>query len=152
MQIEKDIAIPIELKVWQIPSEFGIMTQYYDCLLFSFKFWNENKLEVVDKIANLFFKGVWTMKFSRFNKYRYYKDEIEHSFHSNYWIIPNSSWLEELKSQRKNNDKKWEDYDKRNYKHYIVQNNAYYIEIIADNVEFYISNANEIYNKIWEKW
>lgn len=56
--MEKDIAIPIVLEVWQITSEYAIVEQYDDSLLIRFQYWNEKQEKVRDKNGLLLFKNV----------------------------------------------------------------------------------------------
>jgi len=145
----KDIAIPIILDVWQCTSEYAIMEQYDDTIRIRFKFWDNNQNEVANQTAMLIFKNVWECKYSRFNKTRYYPKEIEHTHKSYYLKIPNSSWLEEEKNKRTNYDTNWGKYDRREYNHYVFQNNSYYVEIIATDVEFKIEDRLIHNENIW---
>lgn len=144
----KEQGIPVKLDVWQITSEFAIIEQYYDEVTVLFLFWDENKKEVLDKVGRLFFSGVWTMRYSRF-KTRYYPNEIDHEFRSCYLIVKNSKWLNSLKRERSKRDKDWRKYDQRKYKHFVVNNNAYYVEIIAPKVKFDIIDKSEY---LWRRW
>ena len=146
----KEQGIPIKLDVWQITSEFAIIKQYDDELSVMFKFWDSNQNEVLDQVGCLNFSGVWTVKYSRFNKTRYYPNEIEHELKSYYLEIENSIWLDELKKGRDKIDKDWKKYDHRNYKHYVFQNNSYFIEIVASIVEFEIIAKPEYQKNIWD--
>jgi hypothetical protein len=147
--MEKDIAIPILLDVWQCTSEYAIMEQYDDSIRIRFKFWDSNQNEIANQTALLIFKNVWECKYSRFNKTRYYPKEIEHTYKSYYLKISNSSWLEEEKNKRTNYDANWKKYDKLLYNHYVFQNNSYYIEIIATDVEFKIEGRLMHNENIW---
>lgn len=149
--MEKDIAIPIVLEVWQITSEYAIVEQYDDSLLIRFQYWNEKQEKVRDKNGLLLFKNVYAVRYCCYNKTRYYPKEVEHSYKSYYLEIPNSSWLAELKEKRESYDKNWEKYDHRNYKHYVFLNNSYYIEIIATCVDFQVESRLAHYNKIWNE-
>ncbi len=57
-------------------------------------------------------------------------------YKSCYWVVPNSSWLRKLQSERNQDFPGWEKYDKSEYVHYIVQSNKFYIEIIAASIKF----------------
>lgn len=149
--MEKDTAIPIVLEVWQCTSEYAIIEQYDNNIHIRFKFWDNNQNEVADKTALLVFNEVWELKYSRFNKTRYYPKEIElpHKRKSYYLKLLNSSWLQEEKNKRTNYDANWEKYDRREYNHYVFQNNSYYIEIIATDVEFKIESRVMYHENIW---
>ena len=95
------------------------------------------------------FTNVYAVRFCRYNKTRYYPKENEHSYKSYYLEIPNSSWIDDLKNERASYDINWEKYDHRKYRHYVFQNNSYWIEIIATNVHFQIENRSDCHNKIW---
>ena len=134
--MDLDVAIPIELDVWQITSEYAIIRQYDDRVNVRFRFWDDKQKEVSGKTASITFNGVWLMRYSRFNKTRYYPNEIEHAFYSYFLQVPNSSWIQEESAKRSQYEKDWEKYDKREYKHYVFQNNSYYVELIASDVVF----------------
>lgn len=136
--MEKDLALPIQLPVWQITSEYAEIHQISDEMKIYFKYWDDYQNEVLNKRGLLHFKNVWAVRYSKYNKTRYYHPQQESDFVSEYLHIPNSSWIIELGLIREIHQKKWNDYDKREYKHYIFQNNSYYIEIIAEEVNFNI--------------
>lgn len=51
--------------------------------------------------------------------------------------ISSSRWLKELYEKREQVEgTNWRDYDFREYKHYIIESNKNWIEVIASNVEF----------------
>ena len=56
--MEKDMAIPIELDVWQKTSEYAIIEQYDDSMVVRFQYWNEKQETINDKIAVLMFTNV----------------------------------------------------------------------------------------------
>lgn len=95
--MEKDMAIPIELDVWQKTSEYAIIEQYDDSMVVRFQYWNEKQETINDKTAVLMFTNVYAVRFCRYNKTRYYPKENEHSYKSYYLEIPNSSWIDDLK-------------------------------------------------------
>jgi hypothetical protein len=141
--------LPVKLDVWPITSEYSIVEQYDDKVTVNFKFWDENQKTVRNKMGCLTFTGVWTLRYSRFNKTRYYPDEMEHDFKSYYLEIQDSDWLKSMKNDRAVFDNGWEKYDHRDYKHYVVQNSSYFIEIIAQAVEFQIRKITRQYRKTW---
>jgi hypothetical protein len=145
-----EIGLPIELGVWQITSEYAIIEQYDDKIIINFKFWDEKQKEVRNKIGRLRFSGVWTLRYSKYNKTRFYLNEIEHSFRSYYLEIKDSNWLKSIENDRRSFDDEWEKYNQKEFKHYVFQNNSYFIEIIAIGVEFKIEKNIERYNKIWK--
>lgn len=147
--MEKDVAVPIILDVWQMTSEYAIIQQYDDTVCIRFKFWDKQQNEVYNKTALLKFEGVWSCRYSRFNKTRYYPKEIDHFYESYYLQIPNSTWLEEEKIKRLKYNPNWEKYDKRIYKHYVFQNNSYYIELIATTIKFEIVDRTLEDDSIW---
>lgn len=149
--MEKDTAIPIELEVWQKTSEYAIIESYDDSMVVRFQYWNEQQETVNDKTAVLLFRNVYAVRYCRYNKTRYYPKEQEHSYKSYYLEIPNSSWIDNLKKERESYDKNWEKYDYRNYRHYVFQNNSFWIEVIATNVDFQIENRLDCHNKIWNE-
>lgn len=138
--MEKDLAVPIKLPVWQITSEYADIHQNSDEVKIYFKYWDNDQNEVLNRRGFLYFKNVWAVRYSKYNKTRYYHPQEESDFVSEYLYIPNSSWMKELECIREEHQKNWKNYDKREYKHYIFQNNSYYIEIISSEVIFDIIN------------
>lgn len=53
-----------------------------------------------------------------------------------YSNIDESSLLSSLQKQRTENDHDWHLYDKRDYKHWVVESHDFYTNIIADEVSF----------------
>ncbi|MDR3243607.1 MAG: hypothetical protein LBT79_02535 [Elusimicrobiota bacterium] len=131
----KDKAIAIELPVWMSPNDY-IFTQITgDDVKMYFKVWSKPG-KYSDKYGLFRFSGLWSIRAQRHQKLRYYPNEEEHNYSSYYLLVPNSSWLEQLYMERSSFDKDWQKYDKREYIHYIVQNNDYYIELIASSITF----------------
>lgn len=62
--MEKDMAIPIELDVWQKTSEYAIIEQYDDSMVVRFQYWNEKQETINDKIAVLMFTNVYAVRFA----------------------------------------------------------------------------------------
>ena len=147
-----ETALQIKLDVWPVTSEYAIVEQYDDEIIINFKFWDKNQKTVKNKMGCLTFNRVWTLRYTRFNETRYYPIEVEHNFQSYYLEIKNSEWLKLMENDRSNYDNEWKKYDNGNYKHYVFQNNSYFIEIIANGVEFKIKKIKGKYKKIWDKW
>lgn len=147
--MEKDIAIPIALDVWQVTYDYAIIKQYDNDMSVRFQFWDDNQNIVDDKTAVLRFTDVYAVRYCHYNKTRYYPKEVEHQYRSYYLEIPNSSWIDDLNNERELYDPDWTKYDHRKYRHYIFQNNSYWIEIIATNVNFQIETRTACDNKTW---
>lgn len=148
--MEKDIAIPIALEVWQITYDYAIIKQYDNDMSVRFQFWDDNQNIIDDKTAALQFTDVYAVRYCRYNKTRYYPKESEHQYRSYYLEVPNSSWIDDINKERESYDKDWAKYDYRKYKHYIFQNNSYWIEVIATNVNFRIETRTACDNKTWK--
>lgn len=76
------------------------------------------------------------VRFERHKRLQYYPNREDDDFNSCYWIINDSSWLKKLIMERESHFSDWRDYDRSEYKHYIIQSNQYYIEIIAGKMRF----------------
>lgn len=130
---ELDRATPIELPVWQAPNDNVLLKQYDDSLDVFFKIWIEAG-RYSKYTGVLSFENVWAMRFERHKKLHYYPNSEDDDFNSCYWIIHSSSWLKKLQDEREGYFPDWFIYDKKKYKHYIVQSNQYYIEIVASEI------------------
>lgn len=76
------------------------------------------------------------VRFERHKRLHYYPNREDDDFNSCYWIIDDSSWLKELTLERESYFSDWKQYDKTEYKHYIIQSNKHYIEVIAGAIIF----------------
>ena len=95
--------------------------------------------------------GVWHVSSSRFSKSRGYPNVLETELYSYFLIVNDSSLLKTLVNQRTKHDSGWENYDFRQYKHYIVESHDFYINIIADKVTF--SNVDgELAKQCFDVW
>lgn len=61
---------------------------------------------------------------------------METDLFSYYLIVEDSSLLKTLVNRRSKHDLGWEKHDRRQYKHYVVDNHDFYINIIAGKVTF----------------
>jgi hypothetical protein len=133
--VEQDRAIPIELPVWQAPNDDVCIKHKGDELDIFFKIWlDAGRYSKFDGV--LTFKKVWGVRFERHKRLQYYPNREDDDFNSCYWIINDSSWLKKLIMERESYFSDWRDYDRSEYKHYIIQSNQYYIEIIAGKMRF----------------
>lgn len=130
-----DKASPIELPVWQAPNDNVLVKHHGDELDIFFKIWL-NAGQYSKFIGLLNFKNVWAIKFERHKRLQYYPNRDDDDFNSCYWIIHNSSWLKNLMAERDSYFCDWKKYDQVVYKHYIIQSDKFYIEIIAGNINF----------------
>ncbi|WP_423162525.1 hypothetical protein [Stenotrophomonas maltophilia] len=134
MNTTEDFACAVELPYWQAPNDDLAVQFEGDSLTATFKIWESPSR--YSKLKGLFeFSGVWAARHQRHKGLKYYRDREDDTFASCYWLIPNSSWLKTLKAERSASFPGWEDYEAGEYTHYIIQSNAFYIEVIARNIK-----------------
>lgn len=133
---KQDRGIPIELPVWQAPNDDVYIKSKGEDLDIIFKIWlSAGKYSKLLGLLN--FKQVWGgVRFERHKRLHYYPNREDDDFNSCYWIIDDSSWLKELTLERESYFSDWKQYDKTEYKHYIIQSNKHYIEVIAGAIIF----------------
>ncbi|WP_223556395.1 hypothetical protein [Lysinibacillus sphaericus] len=129
----KDKAFAVELQEWMAPNDYMNIEYIGDTMYCYFKIWNTPG-EYSKKIGILTFESIWAVRFQRNRRLNYYPLEEEHSFRSYYLMVPNSSWLTSLIKLRDEEDSEWRNFDKKEYFHYVIQNNDHYIEIISSEI------------------
>lgn len=132
--MKKDMAYAIELPYWQAPNDDIVLRSKGDSLTAFFKIWNSSaKYSVFTGILD--FSYVWAMRYERNKKLSYYIPREDDNFHACYWIVKDSSWLENLKIERSSFFPEWNKYDFGDYHHYIIQSDSFYVEIIAKDLK-----------------
>ncbi|WP_202115035.1 hypothetical protein [Gilliamella sp. Pas-s27] len=140
----KDLAYPIELPFWQAPNNDLVIKSSGDKLTAYCKIWY--KPAKYSKFTGIFqFSDVWAMRFERNKQLAYYSHCDGDDFNACYWIIPESSWLEQLKNERQSHFPDWQHYDCGDYWHYIVQSDKFYVEVIAKQIEISKKQLNGIF-------
>ncbi len=147
-----DLAKPINLPVWKDPQNFVITKHVGDEAWIYFKCWKEPAIDA-SFIGSLHFESVWSIDSKRFNNLREYPNTEETDLYSYYLIIPESKYLESLKTERSLHDPDWKKYDKRDYSHFVVESHDYWLNIIASKVTFSKIEGFETkqYFELWEK-
>ena len=132
--MKKDFAYAVELPYWQAPNDDVLIKSKGDSLTAFFKIWSSSaKYSVFTGIFD--FSYVWAMRFERNKDLSYYIPREDDDFHACYWIVPESSWLEKLKAERRSFFPDWDKYDVAEYTHYIIQSDSFYVEIIAKDIK-----------------
>ncbi|WP_218057747.1 MULTISPECIES: hypothetical protein [unclassified Gilliamella] len=130
----KDHAYPIELPFWQAPNDDIVIKSKGDTLTAYCKIWY--KPAKYSKFTGIFeFSNVWAMRFERNKQCAYYSHCDSDDFNSCYWVIPESSWLEQLVNERQSHFPNWQQYDRGDYWHYIIQSHSFYVEVIAKQIK-----------------
>jgi hypothetical protein len=131
---DKDFAYPVELPYWQAPNDDLVIKSKGDELTAYCKIWY--KPAKYSKFTGIFeFSSVWAMRFERNKKLAYYNHCDSDDFTSCYWVIPESSWLAQLASERQSHFPDWRHYDRGDYWHYIIQSDSFYVEVIAKQIK-----------------
>ena len=146
-----DIAKPIGLPVWKDPQNFVITHHVRDEAWVYFRCW-EAPGETADDVGCLHFEGVWHVGMARFSKTRGYPNIQETDLRSYYLVVEKSSLLKSLQEQRAAHDPEWRKYDRRQYRHYVVESHDFYTHIIAAKVGFSMvrGEAAERHFEVWE--
>lgn len=132
--MKKDYAYAVEIPYWQAPNDDLLLLSKRDSLTASFKIWRS--ASKYSKFTGMFdFSSVWAVRYERNKELRYYKNRDEDDFVSCYWIVPESSWLDQLKQERLSFSPDWEIYDPGKYTHYIIQSDSFYVEVIAKDIK-----------------
>ncbi len=144
-------AIEIELPVWKDPQNFVIVEHVRDEAWVNFRCWDDNGTEL-DTVGCLHFEGVWFLNSERFREQKGYPNIKENLFRSYYLKVPESDLLLRLLSERTNRNPDWQNYDNRNYEHYVVESNDFYYDIIASKVSFAVKTDIESKRcfRLWE--
>ena len=142
----KDKAIAVQLPVWMAPNDYVSIVYIRDTIHVYFKIWSSRGV-YSNQYGMFNFDDVWSIRSCRHKRLKYYPNEEEHNYSSYYLTVPSSSWLDELFLERELSEKDWRKYDKREYQHYVIQSNDYYIEIIASHIEFSVVDNLE-WNKL----
>jgi hypothetical protein len=82
-------------------------------------------------------KNVLEIKYRRFTKIELYPLDFDHNFRGYYYEKKDSELLQEIKKYKDAYDTNCDKYDKKEYKHFIFDNNKYWIEVIGTSVDFY---------------
>lgn len=146
-----DIAKPIALEVWKDPQSFVITQHVRDEAWVYFRCW-ETAGEEAGYIGCLHFEGVWHVDGSRFPETKGYPNIMETDLRSYYLIIEGSRLLKALETQRAAYHPEWKKFDRRRYRHYVVESHDFYINIIANNVSFSIIEGDRAkpFFEIWK--
>lgn len=146
-----DQAKPIGLDVWKDPQGFVLIEHVRDEAWLTFRCW-DSAGAIANHVGCLHFEGVWHLSSSRFGKIRGYPYIEPTDLVSYYLEVSSSSLLKALQDQRTAHDPDWETYDKRNYRHWVVESHDFYTEVIASHVSFSKLEGTEAkrYFSVWD--
>jgi hypothetical protein len=130
-----DRATPIALDVWKDPQGFVLIEHVRDEAWLTFRCW-DSAGSIAAHVGCLHFEGVWHLSSNRFQKTRSYPDIEVTDLVSYYLEVKNSSLLKALHDQRTAHDPDWKSFDKRKYRHWVVESHDFYTEITASRVSF----------------
>lgn len=132
--MKRDFAHAIELPYWQAPNDDIVIRSCGDSLTAYFKIWSSPaKYAIYTGIFD--FSYVWAVRFERNKDLSYYTKCEDDNYRSCYLVVPNSSWLDKLKTERSSFFPDWSKYDVGEYTHYIIQSDSFYVEIIAKDLK-----------------
>lgn len=152
--MKNDLALAIELEVIKDPQGFVIVEHVRDEAWLNFQHLHSRaNFNYSKQVACLHFEGVWHLSSSRFKKLKSYPNIQPTASTSYYLHIKNSTLLQTLRDQRSSIQSDWQQYDRREYKHWVVESHDFYTNIIASRVEFSLleEDASKHYFNIWNK-
>ena len=146
-----DTARPIALDVWKDPQNFVITHHVRDEAWIYFRCW-ETAGVAAGHVGCLHFEGVWHIDSTRFSDTRGYPNVMETDLRSYYLLIEDSSLLKALETRRAGHDREWNKYDRRPYRHYVVESHDFYTNVIAGKVSFSIIGGERAkpFFEVWE--
>jgi hypothetical protein len=149
--MEKIIIHPLE--VWQDPQCNCITEFIRDEMFYYFKCWDSlnDEIKEADYLGLIHLKGVWAVNYQRFRKTSYYPIDIENDYRGYYYEIANSEWVTNLKNERSKFDKEWSYFDKREYTHFVLENNEGWVEVVAVEIKFSKIKMDKSKLKLWDK-
>jgi hypothetical protein len=127
----KEIAIAIPLKVWQDPQGNPLLI-YSERICEIFVGCWEEEGTPADYICKIKFNSGWA---SRSYRIEYLPYEIKEYKRSAILEIENSKWLKESSDYRSKCYPEWKTWDKKNYRHFVVQGHDEFVEILAESYE-----------------
>ncbi len=148
-----DYAKPIELPVRKDPQGYVLIEHVRDEAWFYLRCLKSD-FEDAAYVGCLHFEGVWHVSSTRFQKLRGYPYVEDTDLMSYYLVVQNSSLLRSLTETRTAVNCDWQLYDKRKYKHWVVESHDFYTNIVAAKVSFSIVQGQkavqcfEIWNNI----
>lgn len=151
--MEKLIIHP--LSEYKDPNAYLIIEFVRDELFCYFKCLNKKKVERNIFIHENFLgllqvEGLISIKHNRYTKLHLYPTSYENIHHSYYYEVLNSSWVNEIIAYKNKNDPDWRKYDQRVYRHFILENYEYWVEIIASNIKFKKVKKKKNLLKLWD--
>ncbi|MCL6353305.1 hypothetical protein [Pectobacterium polaris] len=155
--MKKNITVkPIDM-VWQDPQSFCITEFIRDELFYYFKCWDYQSMldgEVVDAgfLGCFNVENILAIKHIRFTKTETYPIDFENNFKCYYYEVNDSPWLKDVLKERVSNDKEWEKHDTNKYKHFVLENAKYWIDVIGSNLTFEKKEKDKRRIEFWENF
>ena len=145
-----DCATPLELPVRKDPQGYILIEHvrdeawlYIRCL--------KSDVEDAAYVGCLHFEGVWHISSTRFQELRGYPNIEYTDLLSYYLVVQKSSLLHSLEEERTAVNDDWQLYDKRNYRHWVVESHDFYTNIVAGKVSFSVVHGQKA-TKCFEIW
>ena len=107
--------------------------------------------EPADYLGKLTFHDAWAVRGFHFEFLPYEVEEL--NYHSKILVVKDSQWLMQLSERRLSLYPEWKNWDKREYRHYVVSGHDNYYDIIATRFDEQIvpeGEAGEMARLIYE--
>lgn len=145
---------PIDM-VWQDPQSFCITEFIRDELFYYFKCWDyqsmlDGEIKDADFLGCFNVENILAVKHIRFTKSETYPIDFENNFKCYYYEVNDSLWLDDVLKERKTNDEDWRKYDTNNYRHFVLENAKYWVEVIGSNLIFEKKEKDKNRMELWE--
>ncbi|HCZ8414310.1 TPA: hypothetical protein O4D25_003259, partial [Proteus mirabilis] len=95
-------------------------------------------------------ENMLAVKHTRFTKTEIYPVDIDHDYKCYYYEVNDSNWLNNILNERTKNDSDWNKYDTNTYKHFILENKEYWVEVIGSNLIFSKKEKDEAKLVLWD--
>ncbi|ASY75412.1 hypothetical protein [Pectobacterium polaris] len=97
-------------------------------------------------------ENILAVKHIRFTKKETYPIYFENDFKCYYYEVNDSPWLKDVLKERVSNDKEWEKHDTNKYKHFVLENAKYWIEVVGSNLTFEKKEKDKRRIEFWENF
>ena len=146
-----DTASPVGLPVWRDPQGYVLVEHVRDEAWCSFQCLDEHGQPDRTVAGCLHFPGVWHICSTRFQALRGYPAVTDSDLRSYYLEVRESGLLKRLEAERAEHDPAWREYDRRDYRHWIVESHDFYTEIIAPEPTFSRIEGTEL-SRLLSTW
>ena len=153
--MKENIAVKSIENIWQDPQCFCISEFIRDEFFYYFKcldIVSMKKGSIVDAeyLGCFNIENMLAVKHTRFTKTEIYPVDIDHDYKCYYYEVNDSNWLNNILNERTKNDSDWNKYDTNIYKHFILENKEYWVEVIGSNLIFSKKEKDEAKLVLWD--